>query len=140
MTATSPASRGAAFVALLALGLLAGCPAPKPTVSRKYRCETDGGCTVTVSGHPEYYPYGVVVPVACGPGVIFVGCGCGPVVVGPACGPGVVVACGACGGSCGVAVAACGGAPSCGSSCGGASCGGASCGGGGCGGGCGGCS
>ncbi len=114
--------------AILAMAFGTACGSPRPTVSRTYRCESDGGCTVTVSGRQQYYPYGVIVPVACA-GVVFVGCGCGPVVVGPACGPGVVVSCGACGGACGAAVAACG-----------ASCGGGACGGCGGGGGCGGCS
>jgi hypothetical protein len=94
----------------------AGCTVEQPanTETRTYRCEKHKGCTVTVNGTPEVYGYGVVVPIACAPGIVVVGgCGCG------ALPPGVVVGCGASCGACGSA---------CGTSCGTASCGTASCG------------
>ncbi|MHB8419551.1 MAG: hypothetical protein ACYDCL_15860 [Myxococcales bacterium] len=104
---------------------LAACSAPaRKTTTRTYKCENDAGCTVTVQGRSTYYGRGVVVPVACGLGIVVVGgCGCGylppEVVVDCGCGPVIAPSCGcgavACGASCG--------APSCGASCG-ASCGG----------------
>ncbi|HUB09764.1 MAG TPA: hypothetical protein VMB50_22355 [Myxococcales bacterium] len=112
-------------VVAVALVLAACSSAPRRTTeTRSYRCEKDGGCTVTVQGRPTRYGPGAVVPVACAPGIVIVaGCGCGYLP------PGVIVSCG-CGpvaaSSCGCgAVASCG--AGCGASCGGG-CGGCGCG------------
>ncbi len=100
--------------------------------SKSFECKEKTGCTVTVSGQPTAVAYGSYAPVACGPGIVVLGCGCG--YVAPAscgCGPVTTPL-----PSCSPAPPpSCGGGPACGSA---GSCGGG-CGGSGCGGGCGGC-
>ncbi|MHB1846989.1 MAG: hypothetical protein ACYCWW_19375 [Deltaproteobacteria bacterium] len=88
-------------VAALLFGGACVVAPPARVASRSYQCDQTGGCTVA----GVYYAPGVVVPVACGAGIVVVGCGCG----GPSCG-GVVVACG--GPACGAP--ACGGCGGCG--------------------------